>query len=101
MTEPCHAGGSRRPIALSLVFLCALSACHTAPVADRTPPKAEPAVSAGGKPPPPPPLSPGEKPPDQAAEVPLQTPGVPPGLPPEARPPKSRAKPRPHAPPSP
>jgi hypothetical protein len=101
MTEPCHAGGSRRPIALSLVFLCALSACHTAPVADRTPPKAEPAVSAGENPAPPPPLSPEEKPPEQAVEVPIETPAVPPDLPPEAPPPKRRSKPRPEPPPSP
>jgi hypothetical protein len=101
MTEPCHAGGSRRPIALWLVFLCALSACHTAPVADRTPPKAEPAVSAGENPAPPPPLSPEEKPPEQAVEVPIETPAVPPDLPPEAPPPKRRSKPRPEPPPSP
>ena len=95
MTEPCHAGGSRRPIAVSLVFLCALSACHTAPVADRTPPKAEPPVSAGENPAPPPPLSPEEKPPEQAVEVPIETPAVPPDLPPEAPPPKRRSKPKP------
>ncbi|HWY94254.1 MAG TPA: PRC-barrel domain-containing protein [Steroidobacteraceae bacterium] len=95
MTEPCHAGGSRRPIAVSLVFLCALSACHTAPVADRTPPKTEPPVSAGENPAPPPPLSPEEKPPEQAVEVPIETPAVPPDLPPEAPPPKRRSKPKP------
>jgi PRC-barrel domain len=95
MTKLCHAGGSRRPIAMSLVFLCALSACHTAPVVDRTPPKAEPAASAGENPAPPPPLSPEEKPPERAVEVPIETPAVPPDLPPEAPPPKRRSKPKP------
>ena len=98
MTEPCHAGGSRRPIAVSLVFLCALSACHTAPVADRLPPKPEPAASAEANQPVPPPLSPEEKPPEHAAEVPIETPAEPPGLPPEAPPPKRRSKPKPEPP---
>src|SRR6267154_942304 len=93
MTGPCHEGGSRRPIAMSLVFLCALSACHTAPVVDRTPPKAEPPVSAGESPAPPPPLSPEEKPPEHAVEVPIETPDEPP--------PKRRPKSRPEPPPAP
>ena len=101
MTGPCHEGGSRRPIAMSLVFLCALSACHTAPVVDRKPPKAEAPVSAGENPAPPPPLSPEEKPPEHPVEVPIETPAEPPDLPPEAPPPKRRPKSRPEPPPAP
>jgi PRC-barrel domain len=86
------AGGFRRPIALSLVVLWALSGCHSAPVVDRLPPK--PAVEN----PPPPPLSPDEKPPEHAVEVPVETPPVPPlpPVPPEAAAPSKRpVKPRP------
>jgi hypothetical protein len=99
VTKVRLAGGCRRPIAISLLFLCALSACHTAPVVDRRSPKAEPAVPAGENPAPPPPLSPDEKPPEQAVEVPIDTPVVPPDLPPEAPPPKRRPKPKPEPPP--
>jgi PRC-barrel domain len=94
------AAGSRRPVALSLVVLWALSGCHSAPVVDRLPPKPAPPVEN----PAPPPLSPDEKPPEHAVEVPVETPAVPP-LPPQAAPPPKRpAKPKPEplapAPPS-
>lgn len=101
MTTIRLAGGYRRPVAIALVCLCALSACHTAPVADRRSPNAEPAVPAEGNPAPPPPLLPDEKPPVQAVEVPIETPAGPPDLPPEAPPPKRRSKPRPEPPPPP
>jgi hypothetical protein len=91
-----HGSGCRWKIAISLVLLWALSACHTAPVADRSPPKREPAVPTEENPPPPPPLSADELPADNALDVPIETPAVPPCLPPEAAPPpKRRPKPRP------
>jgi len=74
----------------------ALSACHTAPVADRAP-QAEPAAPAAESLPPP--LSDDEMPPDRAVEAPIATPAVPPELPPEAPPPKRRPKPTPEPPP--
>jgi len=102
VTRDCLAGACRRPIALSLVTIWALSACHTAPVADRAP-KTEPAVPAAESPPPspPPPLSGDEKPPDNPIEAPIETPAAPPDLPPPAPPPKPRPKPRPEPPPPP
>lgn len=102
MTRDSLAGACRRPIALSLVIISALSACHTAPVADRAP-KAEPAVPAAESPPPspPPPLSGDEMPPDHPIEAPIETPAAPPDLPPQAPPPKQRPKPRPEPPPPP
>jgi len=99
VTQDCLAGRCRRPIALWLVFLWALSACHTAPVADRAR-KAEPAVPAAQTPAPPPPLSEDEIASDHA-DAPIETPAVPPDLPPEAPPPKHRFKPRPEPPPPP
>ena len=98
MTQNGLAGSCGRPLALALVFLTALSACHTAPVAER-PQKAEPAVPAAEGQAPPPALSPDEKPSEQAVEVPIETPVVPPDLPPEEPPPKRRPKPRSEPPP--
>jgi hypothetical protein len=99
VTHDCLAGRRGRPLTLALVFLTALSACHTAPVADR-PHKAEPAVPAAEGPAPPPALSPDEKPPERSVEVPIETPVEPPDLPPEEPPPKRRSKPRPEPPPA-
>jgi PRC-barrel domain len=100
VTEPRSVG--RRRIAISLAFLCALSACHTTPVVERTPPKAEPAPPAGENPPSPPPLTQDEVPPaDHPIEAPIETPAEPPGLPPEASPLKRRPKPKPEPPPPP
>ena len=96
MTHVCHANKCQQRIAISLVVLWGLSACHTAPVVDRSPPKREPAVPAAENPPPPPTLSADELPADNAPDVPIETPAVPPCLPPEvAPPPKRRPKPRP------
>jgi hypothetical protein len=88
------------------MFLWVLSACHTAPVADRLP-KVQPAAPAAESPapaplpPPPPPLSEDEMPSDHAIDAPIETPAVPPDLPPEAPPPKRRSKPRPEPQPPP
>jgi PRC-barrel domain len=95
VTQGWRADRGRRPIALALLW--ALSACHTAPVADR-PPRAQPEPVAQG-PAPPPTLSDDEMPPDRAVEAPIETPAEPPGLPPEAPPPKRRSKSRPEPPP--
>jgi len=101
MTRGWPADRDRRPIALALALLWALSACHhTAPVADR-PPRAQPAAPVEEGPPPPPPLSDDEMPPDRAVEAPIEAPAEPPGLPPEAPPPKRRPKSRPEPPPAP
>jgi PRC-barrel domain len=97
VTKILHPGGCGRPIAISLALLCALSACHTAPVADRTPAR-EPAA---GENPAPPALTEDEIPPANPVEVPIETPPEPPGLPPEAPPPKRRIKPKTEPPPPP
>jgi PRC-barrel domain len=97
VTKIRHAGGCRK-IAISL-FLCALSACHHAPVVERTPHR-EPTLPAGETPAPPP-LAEDEIPPDHPIEAPIETPAAPPGLPPEAPPPKRRFKPKPEPPPPP
>src|SRR5882757_5419525 len=70
------------------VLLWALAACHTAPVVDRPHAAREPAESAAESPAPPPALSADELPPDNALDVPIETPEVPPAL-------KRRSKPRP------
>jgi hypothetical protein len=83
---------------MSLVFLWALSACHSTRVVEAPPkPKPVPAVES-----PSPPLSADEMPPDQP-DVPIEAPAEPPSLPPEAVPPKrpSKPKPEPQAPPAP
>ena len=79
---------------MTLVFLWALSACHSAQVVDRLPPSPQPVPAVEN----PPPLSADEIPPDRAIEVPIETPAVPPCLPPEAAPPQRRSKPRPEPP---
>ena len=101
MTQVSHARVCRWPIAVLPVLLLALAACHTAPVVDRPHAAREPpAEPAAENPPPPPALSADELPPDNAPDVPIETPEVPPCLPPEAAPAlKRRSKPRPEPPP--
>jgi hypothetical protein len=97
-----HARGRRRAIAISVVFLWALSACHSAPLAERPPPKPAPTASAAENPKPPLPAD--DKPSVPNIDVPIETPieppiVVPPCLPPEPAPlskhrPNSRSQPQ-------
>jgi hypothetical protein len=97
MNGLCDVGG-RRLIAVSLVCLWVLSACHSAAVVDRRPSKAQPAPAAENPQPPAPVLSADERPPDQAVDAPIETPAVPPCLPsPAAPPPKRRSTPKPES----
>jgi hypothetical protein len=93
----CDAAGRGRVIA-ALVFLWALSACHSAPVAERPPqPAPAPVVES---PPPQPPTSGGDAVDKPLVETPIETPiVVPPCLPVETAPkPKRRSTPKPQPP---
>jgi hypothetical protein len=89
--------GGRRLIAVSLVFLWVLPACHSGAVVDRGPSKPQPVpVSQNPQLASSPPLSADEIPPDQSIDVPIETPAVLPCLPvPATPPPKRRSKPQP------
>jgi sporulation protein YlmC with PRC-barrel domain len=93
-----HTGGCRRAIAISVVFLWALSACHSAPIVDRPPAKPGQTASAAENPKAPPPLSADDRPSVPSIDVPIETPieppiVVPPCLPPEPAPqPKHRPR---------
>ncbi len=99
MNGLCDAVG-RRLVAVSLVCVWVLSACHSAAVVDR-PSKEQPAPAAENPQPQPPapPLSADERTLDQAIDAPIETPAVPPCLPsPAAPPPKRRSTPKPQPP---
>jgi hypothetical protein len=96
MTERTwRAAGCPRVIA-AFVFLWTLSACHTAPVAQRPPPRSAPAAVAES----PPPSSGGDAADELRADTPIETPIVaPPCLPVETAPkPKRRSTPKPQPP---
>lgn len=108
MSGRVHRSGGRRRCFTAFASVCALAACHSTPVADRTPPKQGQAAQS--------PQAPTPAPNDQGArqsasvpverpiETPIETPIVaPPCLPPETAPqlkrlPKPRAEPPPAAP---
>jgi hypothetical protein len=97
MTErTCHAAGCGRVMA-ALVFLWTLSACHSAPVAQRPPPQPAPAPVVESPPQPP---SSGGGADEHLADTPIETPiVVPPCLPVETAPkPKRKSTPKPQPP---